>query len=53
MLNHFTPGDGYEFAHPGHAEGGEEMEVVFLTGVANQVRVAGVFICEGSRIGLL
>ena len=43
MLNNFTSGNGSEFAHQGHAEGGEEMEVVFSTGVANQVRVAGVF----------
>ena len=35
MLNNFTPGNGYEFTHRGHAEGGEEMEVVFSTGVAN------------------
>ena len=31
LLNHFTPGDGSR----GRAEGGEQMEVVFSTGVAN------------------
>ena len=43
----FHPRRWLRVCSPGRAEGGEEMEVVFSTGVANRVRVAGVLLCEG------
>ena len=50
LLNHFTPGDGYEFAHQAGAEGGEQMEDVCSTGLAYRIRVAGAFPCEVWRV---
>ena len=50
MLNHVTPGDGYEFAHQAGAEGGEQIEDFCSMGVANRLRVAGTFPCEVWRV---
>ena len=50
LLNHFTPGDGYEFAHQAGAEGGEQMEDICSTGLAYRLRVAGAFPCEVWRV---
>ena len=52
MLNHFTPGDGYEFTHQFVQKGAKKlMEIFFSTGVPNRVRVAAWCIpCEVWRV---
>ena len=50
LLNHFTPGDGYEFTHQVVQKGAKKWKLYFQKGVPNRVRVAGVFPCEGWRV---
>ena len=52
-LNHFTPGDGYEFTHQVVQKEAKKWKLSFQTGVDNRVRVAGVFPFEGRNVCLL
>ena len=51
LLNHFTPGDGYEFTHQVVQEGAKKWKLSFQTGVDNRGRAAGVFPFEGWNRG--
>ena len=53
LLNHFTPGDGYEFTHQVVLMGAKKWKLSFQTGVDNRVRVAGVFPFEVWKVCLL
>ena len=53
LLNHFTPGDGYEFIQQVVQKGAKTWKLSFQTGVDNRVRVAGVFLFEGRKVCLL
>ena len=49
LLNHFTPGGGYEFMSFVQ-KGAKTWKLSFQMDVPNRVRVAGVFPCEGRWI---
>ena len=53
LLNHVTPGDGYEFTHQVVQKEAKKWKLSFQTGVDNRVRVAGVFPFEGWNVCLL
>ena len=40
LLNHFTPGEGYEFTHQVVQKGAKKWKLSFQTDVTNRVRVA-------------